>query len=591
MTAERPDEAPTTLLGRALRLARVQWPIFAVLAVFLGTTFIVPTLAPAWVADDWLYARAVDTLLHHHQMRIPNISVATAVFQVAWGAIFAALFGMTPGVLRVSTLVLSVLGGAGTYGLCRELGLRPGPAALSAAAVLFAPLAYVLEFSFMSDAQFTALLMLSTFMYVRGERRALRWCTLGGSALAALAFLVRQQGVLIPVAVLTWLVVRGGLRPNRAGLRVVALVAGIPALVCLTYVGWVTFIHGVPAAQHNLFGEIGRAGWRGMVDITIHMVFVEAMYVGLFALPVCVAAVVGPWRSLLSRSWRAWAAGTAWAAVVVAGLVVFSGSHRYMPYVPQFLATWGLGPSDLQGDRSPIVGDTFRQWLTGVTALSAVVFGYLIAHRFLGGPSEERPQRGGGAGGMVLAVVAWQAAGAIPPSLHYRVPGPAAVFALSLDRYLLPLLPLVVCLALWGLGTWRGPKLWPAWMVTAAFAVVAVVGTRDYLVFQHKVQSLASELDRSGIPNVAIDAGAQRNGEQLYVNRPDIPPPLPGRPWWVNFFAPETDPVYVIATKPQPGYDEVRSEPYSEWLSARPNRLFVLRRSDAGPVQDPRPPG
>ena len=182
----------------------------------------------------------------------------------------------------------------------------------------------------------------------------------------------------------------------------------------------------------------------------------------------------------------------------------------------------------------------------------------------------------------MLAVVVWQAVGAIPPSIHYRIPAPAAVLAISLDRYLLPLLPLVVCLALWGLGTWHGARLWPAWMVTAVIGVVAVAGTRDYLVFQREVERLASELNRSGIPDALIDGGAQRNGQQLYVNRPDIPPSHPDRPWWVNFFAPDTDPAYVISTKPEPGYEQMRSEPYSEWLSSRRNHLLVLRRSDEG---------
>ncbi|MDP8975467.1 MAG: hypothetical protein M3N28_03710 [Actinomycetota bacterium] len=457
--------------------------------------------------------------------------------------------------------------------------------------MLFAPLAYVLEFSFMSDAQFTSLLVLSTFLYVRGERTGLRKHTLGGSAVAALAFLVRQQGVLIPIAVLTWLVLRRGLRPDKAGLRIAARVAGLPALVALAYLGWITFIHGIPAAQGNLFEEIGQAGWRSMADVTVRMIFVEAMYVGIFVLPISAAAVVSARRSRVSHSWRAWAVVAAWASIIVFGLFVFVRLDQYMPYVPQFLTFWGLGPSDLHGGRPPIIGETLQQWLTAAAAASALVFGILLAHRFLGRPRAEQPQRRDGAGGMVLAVVVWQAVGAIPPSIHYRIPVPAAVEALSLDRYLLPLLPLVVCLALWGLGTWHGARLWPAWMVTAVFGVVAVAGTRDYLVFQREVEVLASELNRSGIPDARIDAGAQRNGQQLHVNRPDIPPWQPNRTWWVNFFAPDTDPAYIISTKPEPGYEQVRSEPYSAWLSSSRNHLLVLRRSDEGataPSDQPR---
>ncbi|MDQ3570756.1 MAG: hypothetical protein M3396_09100, partial [Actinomycetota bacterium] len=142
--------------------ARKHWLVIIVLVLFAGTALVVPTLAPAWVADDWLYARSVGILLRDHELRIMNLAVATGVFQVVWGALFAAPFGLTPGVLRVSTLVLSALGGLGAYGLCRELGVKPGASALGAALVLFAPLAYVLEFSFMSDAHFTSLLVLST---------------------------------------------------------------------------------------------------------------------------------------------------------------------------------------------------------------------------------------------------------------------------------------------------------------------------------------------------------------------------------------------------------------------------------------------
>ncbi|MDQ3680289.1 MAG: glycosyltransferase family 39 protein [Actinomycetota bacterium] len=561
--------------------AREHWLVIAVLVLFAGTALIVPTLAPVWVADDWLYARSVRILLHDHELRIMNLAVATGVFQVVWGALFAAPFGLTPGVLRVSTLVLSALGGLGAYGLCRELGVKPGASALATALVLFAPLAYVLEFSFMSDAQFTALLVLSTYLYARGEGRSLTAFTLAGSVVAAMCFLVRQQGVLIPVAVLTWLVLSGRLRQDGPGLRTAARVAGIPAVACSCYYLWITFVHGVPSAQRNLFVEIGRSGWNGMADITARMVFVEAMYIGLFVLPVSVAAVVGAGRSLVSRSWRAWLVGAAWAGVVVIGLLIFAADVLYMPYVPQFLAPWGLGPSDLHGGRPTITGETFEKCLTGAAAASTVVFGYLLGHRFLGRAGAGRGQPGRGVGGLVLAVAAWQAVGAIPPSLHYRIPFPAGVLALSLDRYLLPLLPLGVCLALWAVAEWHGPALWPAWAFAAAFGVVSVVGTRDYLVFQRRVHELADELHRSGIPKTRLDAGAQWTGEKLYDDRPENPPPNSNRTWWVNFFAPDTDPAYVISTEPLPGYDLMRKVPYSVWLSSKPAHLLVLRRTDA----------
>lgn len=357
--------------ARLLCRARRHWAFVAVLALFAGTTFVVPTLAPASVADDWLYARSVRILLEDHELRLMNLSVATSVFQVLWGGLFAALFGLTPGVLRVSTLVLSAVGAAATYGLCRELEVKRASAALAVAVVLFAPMAYVLEFSFMSDAQFTSLLVVSTFLYARGERHSLPAWTLWGSVVAAMAFLVRQQGILVPVAVLTWLVLRRDLRPSVSGLRVAARVIGIPTLAAAAYLVWITFFHGVPAAQRSLLGEIERAGWAGGADLAARMVFIEAMYVGLFVLPVSATAVLGSRRSLVSLPRRAWLVGTLWAAVVVCGLVVFTRRGLYMPYAPQFIGSWGLGPSDLLGGRPGVVGKTVEQALTGVTAASS----------------------------------------------------------------------------------------------------------------------------------------------------------------------------------------------------------------------------
>ena len=572
---------------RLARPALSHWPMGAVLAVFAATAFMVPTLTSAWVADDFLYARSVETLLDDHRLRIVNLSVATTVVHVLWGSLYAAVFGLTPGVLRVSTVVLFAIGGLATYGLCRELDVRRGLAALGGAAFLLQPLAYVLGFSFMSDVPFTSLLTVSTFLYARGLRRDLPAWALAGSAAAAAAFLIRQQGILIPLGVLTWMAFAHRLRWDRKGLAGVARVAGLPMAACVAYYVWINWFHGVPTAQTNLFREIRSAGWSGLVATSAQMVVVEAAYVGLFVLPVAVLALVGARRLLGSGPvpGRGWVVvGSAWAAVVLVGVLAFAAQDRYMPYAAQFLASWGLGPSDLRGGRPPVWGDGFERGLTAVAAASAVVFGYAVALRFF-----RRPSSGGSVAGLVLAVGAWQALGAIPPSLHYRIPLPAFVYVISLDRYLLPLLPLALCLGLWAVAEARARELWPAWAVTALFGVFAVAGTRDYLVFQREVDNLATRAVRSGIPETRLDGGAQWTGSRLYDDRRDIPFPRPGRSWWINFFAPSIDPDHMISTRRIRGWDVVERVSYSSWLSTRPRHLVVLRRSPE-PASSPQPP-
>ena len=174
------------------------------MACFALTPLLVPMLVPAAVGDDWVYVRSVEILLREGRLHILDLSVVTLLFQVAWGSLFATLFGLSFGVLRLSTFVMTMLGGVACYGLCRELQIERMPSALAAAAYVFNPLSFVLAYTFMSDPFFTALLVIATYGYVRGLRcdRPDRVALLFGAVAAACAFLVRQQGALIPAAVI-----------------------------------------------------------------------------------------------------------------------------------------------------------------------------------------------------------------------------------------------------------------------------------------------------------------------------------------------------------------------------------------------------
>src|SRR5439155_15287326 len=75
---------------------------------------------------------------------------------------------------------------------------------LGAALYLFNPLGYALAFTFMSDAAFTAVMVIAVYCYVRGLQGEgdARWIV-AGSVAAAAAALVRQPGMLLPLAAAT----------------------------------------------------------------------------------------------------------------------------------------------------------------------------------------------------------------------------------------------------------------------------------------------------------------------------------------------------------------------------------------------------
>lgn len=572
-TPAREHAAPRpTVLDRLGALPRAHWPLGVVLAGYALAAMIVPTLAPVPVSDDWAYARSVEILLAEGRVRILDLTVVTLIFQLAWGGLFALLVGEGFGALRLSSVVLVFLSAPALYCLCRELGVDRARSALGTAAYLFNPLAFVLGFSFMSDPQLTALLVIATYCYARGLRsepidgRAV----LAGSVFAALAFLVRQQGALVPLAVVLSLLASRRLRPDRAGVLLFARIVALPATTAIVYYLWLRFIHGVPYWQTQFLQDIEDTGWGGAGILLPKLAFSIAIYLGFFALPVGLAALAGARRLARGIRWPGLLLLGGWAALLAAGIAIHGRQGRRMPYVPQFFNSTGLGPNDLLGGRPDFFSPAALGWLTAACAAASLALVLLLGRR-VGTPGSRRP-----AAGLVAAILGWQALGIVPPSFHFRM------WDGSLDRYFLPLLPFTICLALWALRDAR-LNLPLAWAVVGVCALFAVAGTRDYLVFQRATWDLARQANALGIPNTDLDAGASWDGYHLYEysHANNIPQQTPeGRPWWVDLFASASNSHYVVAGAPLPDYAELARVEYSSWLQRQPVYLYLLRHPD-----------
>ena len=363
----------------------------------------------------------------------------------------------------------------------------------------------------------------------------------------------------------------------------------VPAATTVGYYLWLWFVHGVPESQRVLTGELGLVWRSGTPRLLLQLLAVMVVYAGLFVLPVAASATAGLGALVRSFPRRGWRVAGPLVALAVVGGAGFAWGSRLMPYVPQYLADWGLGPADLQGGRPVVAGRWLFAVLTVLAAGAAVVGALALGRRL----AEDRVEEGRGANGqagrvgagLVVAVLAGQAVGVLPPTFHFQNPVPGAILTITLDRYLLPLLPLVLALAVWSIAVLSvsGRRLpsWPAWTVTAAMAVVSVAGTHDFLVFQRSTWDLAAATTRAGVDVHTLDGGAQWDGVHLYQDGVEVPESRRDRPWWINIFAWTNDATYVVSTTPQPGYVEVRRVPYDTWLPPDDQALLLLRRPEA----------
>lgn len=559
------------------------WPLAAVFLVYIAAAFVVPTLTPIATTDDWGYTRSVEILLQEGRLTVLPAVAATAVFQILWGALFGSVFGMTLGMMRVATLVMVALGGLALAALLRELGVRRSRAALGTAVYFFNPLNFGLTYSFMTDPYFTSLMIGSTLGYARGLRpgaldgRAL----LLGSAVAACAFLTRQQGALIPFAVVCYLLLARRLRFDWAGVRLVANVVAIPALTVVGYYLWLHFVNDVTDAQAGFLNEAGRRGWDGLWLLLRNLTFIELMYLGAFTVPIVVAlipAIRANYRSLTSRSWLLL---VAWLAILEAGLIAYAGANRRWPYIPQFVGAGGIGPPDVTGSRPRLVDSTFFVWATVACAIAALLLAFFLSRGVSLPTSPERA-----AAALVLAVGFWQVIGVLPPSFHYIRRG------YSLDRYLLPLLPVVICLLLWAT---RDLRLWQpvGWVLVGGLLAFSVAGTRDYLVYMNAVWSTANDAVAAGARYDNVDGGAAWDGYYLYTYARDsgiTRARTRNGPWWSTFYGLATDSRYLVSSKPQPGYVIVWRRGYGAWLPNGDSPMYLLRRFGVPWPPKPAPP-
>lgn len=593
--AARPVAAPQASLLRSIVR---DWPVLIPLVLFAIAATVVPTMTNIATTDDWAYTRSVEILLDEGHLQVFPVVAATAVGQILWGALFALVFGMTLGVMRLSTVVMVALGSIALYAILRQLGVSTSRSAAGTALYLFNPLGFILSFTFMTDPHFVSVLLISLAFYIRGLRpgREIGWVIVLASITAGYAFLIRQQGALIPLSVVLWLIVSRRLPVSWAGVRRGLSVALAPALMVVGYFLWLRFFNDVPEVQEGFLEEVIEAGWAGTWLLIQRLPFYVVMYLGVFLIPVVIAILPGFRERVQNRFFESplgyWLF-LGWTGAALTLFFMLTVKGRTMPYMPQFVGPSGFGPPDVQGSRRRIVGDgLLLEALTVTAILGAILIGLLVLRRVRVGkqvfhprqPAVGTPQNHGA--GLIAMVAIWQFIGMLPPSYHYLNRG------ISLDRYMLPLIPLAIALVFWAVRDL--PLAQPVtWLGIALFAVVSTAGTRDYLVFMDAVWGMGHFANERNVENTKLDAGSGWDGYHLYtymldegITKAKSPP---GSPWWIYFYAKPTDSTYVVSTNPRPhrGYVMVAHREYDQWLADEPGDIYLLRRFDAPwPVPD-----
>lgn len=566
------------------------WPI-GVFALYGASAVVLPTLTEVSIHDDWVYARSVETLVRDGRLEVLDPVAANLVSQTFWGSLFALVFGLSLGVLRVSTVVMVGLGGVALYALGRRLGVPRPLAALGTGTYLFFPLQYVITFSFMTDPHATALIIIATYLYVTGlDRDTVRVAyVISGSTVAALAYLTRPQGLLVPAGVVLYLLFSRRVGWNKQAVRILTSVVSVPIVAAIIHTLWLVFVNGVPAGgQTNFLSSLMTVDAARLVPAGGKTLLNVATYAGLVALPITLSALRSGREILRTSDRPVFLVTTAWA-VTFAVLYYFLYRTKLMPFVGNWMRPEGLGPlfGEIAGgrNRTAVLGRTGLLVVTLASFASSIASVLLVSRHLRrrwrpptsnedGVPSRPASELAARRGASIVGTVAClQVVGVAFPALKVGYP---------FDRYLLPVLPLALVLVIWAV---KDVRLWRsvAWGLLAVYAFLAIVGTRNFLVTQDAVWELAGDAVQAGVPITKIDAGAGWDGYWTYEQRQDAATPAYDRTypaWWLDLWGRAIDPTYVVGGGEIDGYRVVRQRSIPRWFRDDYTLMLLHRAGD-----------
>jgi 4-amino-4-deoxy-L-arabinose transferase-like glycosyltransferase len=509
------------------------------------------------INDDWAYARAAFTLAQTGRLEICAWPSMTQVAHILWGALFCKLFGASFVTLRISTMVLSLCSIVLTYLLLIECRSPRWFALLAAATILANPIFLVLSCTYMTDVTFFCMQVLSIWMFLRAEHRRSLPCYIVAIVSSVAATLIRQIGLVVPVAFalaimwrarrrLNWLVICASIAP--------VLVAG---LSLHGYEEWLKSSGQWSGRYRFLDQTLSDYLASGRYLSTLLEVRYFILQCGLWLTPLVLArlpAAINTRRRLLVF------------AIVLVLLTICLNDGLLFVSKGNVLNAYGLGPFEWKDvnallENSGQIGSLpYGFWLvlTDLGLAMAVGFISLLATQRSNAASYSSSNQSEHTLFAVLIVLLNGAC------LFISTP----IF----DRYYIQFLPaLIMLIAPTSVAACERKTFSRLACVVGCFAVFSVAAVHDYLAINQARWDLLNELtQRLHVTPRQIDGGIEFNGFYLfdpyYIQKPGCDP------WWVDADR------YAVTFGPLPGYKLFETRPCQLWLLSAPARVCLLER-------------
>lgn len=464
--------------------------------------------------DDWGYAKVVQRLVETGAYDPGTWPVMTLFTQVLWGSLFAGVFGFSFTALRISTLLLAILGSYWIFKSVRYQSHDRSWSWVTLLTLIFNPLYFNLSFTFMTDVPFTVLVIGAILLY----RKAMNAESNGYWALACLATiaatLIRQPALLLAPAFGLAAIAH---RPGRRS--VIWAIGGI--IISYGALLWYIQLIGTPGETpgdpNSLAPMLRRLRFPLFWDLFSKRGGMILFYAAVFLFPVILLRIPQLLQHLAHKRKVILAVLAAATTLLFA---FFSWSEIPAGNIINF---FGLGPTPLVGRdaryfEASLLPNILWPGLRAGGYLMVMLLLFVVYDRFFRLSSWKKwPASTYWKFGLVLFISAY--------GLYLLLD------RYHFDRYQLALLPTMLLL----LAPSRKPDR-QKWIRIGSLSYLAIMGlftigaTRDNLTWNHTRWAVLQGLMDQGISPYQIDGGLEFNG--WYDTAPQGPFSFEHKSWW-----------------------------------------------------------
>lgn len=539
--------------------------------------------------DDWAYAWTVKELLATGTFKLSDWTATNLLPQVLWGSLFCLPFGFSFTALRISTLVLGLVGLLSTYGLLREMDVKPNLCFFGSLVIALNPIYFALSNSFMNDVPSLAICILSLYFMLRGYKYQSKIELIVGICLGLLGVLTRQSSIVVMAGF--GCAFLANKRINIKNIVLAFIPLGLGLFINFLYSYWLDASGLKPAMfgfQIKQLLAILSSGLNRVLITYIKNFSTFFIYLGVFLTPCLLLYGEKAFRQLSQQQKRliylmaiAIATGTA--------VLIITVKKMPLPLMGNTLEYFSIGPQSLEGYYSFMQIRDYRLINLAWMGLNLIgIFGGLLLGlcfimalaKFL---SKKNPLEAYQKQGIILNLSTIFCYLSIIGGLDQGL----------FDRYLIFVMPSAI--ALIGLAVVHiEPNKITNKILLGSFCFLIFMGTftitatHDYLASNRvRWEALNTLMAESNIPPQNISGGMEFKGWHLgnTLETCNFDHSFePTNADWTSFSclwgnSPNTDVYsYTIAFIPKEGYVIEKTYSFRRWLPWRKESLYVLRK-------------